>query len=102
MRDTFLLRPISDDEINILYNLIDETDKDSNYRAKIIMLKDAAGYTVSKIRRATNHHNTNFGKWRQHRFNEKKGIEGVLSRKHVHRPINKITNDIEKKIVVKM
>jgi hypothetical protein len=30
----------SDDERNILYNLIDEMDKESNYRAKIILLKD--------------------------------------------------------------
>ena len=84
MRDTFL-RSITDDERNILYNLIDETDKESNYRAKIILLKDE-GYTVPEIRIATNHHDINIRKWIQHRFNEK-GIEGILSRKHMHKPI---------------
>jgi len=60
MRDTFL-RPITDDERNIVYNLIDETDKESNYRAKIILLKDK-DYSVPEIRMATNHHDINIRK----------------------------------------
>ena len=98
MRDTFLIRPITDDERNILYNLIDETNNESSYRAKIILLKDKEGYAVPEIRIATNHHDTNIRKWIQHRFNEK-GIEGILSKKHIHKPVKKITPEIEKKIV---
>jgi hypothetical protein len=47
---------------------------------------------------ATNHHDANIRKW-IHRFNEK-GIEGIISRKHVHKSI-KISDNIEreKKIV---
>jgi hypothetical protein len=80
MRDTFL-RSITDDERNILYTLIEKSDKESNYRAKIILLKDE-DYTVPEIRMATNHHDTNIRKW-IHRFNEK-GIEGIISRKHIY------------------
>ncbi len=47
-------------------------------------------------RRITNHHDNNIRKW-IHRFNEK-GIDGILSRKHI-RNANKITEDIERKIV---
>ena len=43
MRDTFL-RMLTDDEKNILHLMLE--DKDSGYRAKIILLKDE-GYTVS-------------------------------------------------------
>ena len=93
MRDT-ILRPIAYDERNILYHLIDA--EESSYRAKIILLK-AEGYTVPEIRRATNHHDTNIRKW-IHRFNEK-GIEGVVSRKHIHSKPVKITVEIEEKIV---
>lgn len=96
MSDTFL-RLITDDERNILHNLIDETDKESNYRVKIILLKDE-DYTVPEIRMATNHRDTNIRKWIQHRFNEK-GIEGIVFRKHMHKPTVKITSEIEKKIV---
>ena len=77
MRDTFL-RLITDDERNILYDMIDEDDKESRYRAKIILLKDE-GYTVPEIRMATNHHDINIRKW-IHRFNEK-GIEGISIQK---------------------
>ena len=77
MRDT-ILRPIAEDERNILYHLIDE---ESNYRAKIILLKDD-DYTVPEIRMAINHHDTNIRKW-IHRFNEK-GIEGIVSKKHTY------------------
>jgi len=94
MRDTFL-RSITDDERNVLYDIMEEDDKESSYREKIILLKDE-GYIVSEIRMATNRHDTNIRKW-IHRFNEK-GIEGIISRKHVHKPI-KITPEIEKKIV---
>jgi len=54
MKDTFL-RPIADDERNVLYEIMEEDDKESGYRAKIILLKDE-GYTVPEIRMATNHH----------------------------------------------
>ena len=94
MRDTFL-RPITDDERNILHNLIDEADKESNYRAKIILFKDE-DYTVPEIRMATNHHDTNIRKW-IHCFNEK-GIGGIVSRKHMRKPA-KVIPEIEKKIV---
>ena len=73
-------------------------DKESGYRAKIILLKDK-GYTVPEIRRATNHHDSsNIRKW-IHRFNEK-GLDGITSKIHKHKPI-KITHDIEKKIIVR-
>ena len=91
MRDTFL-RSITDDERNILYGMIDD---ESGYRAKIILFRDD-NYTVPEIRIATNHHDVNIRKW-IHRFNEK-GIEGIVSKKHIHKPI-KITAEIEKKIV---
>ncbi len=55
MRDTFL-RLHTDDEKDILHQLKVE-DKESGYRAKIILLKDD-GYTVPEIRRATNHHDS--------------------------------------------
>jgi transposase len=94
MRDTFL-KQITDDQRNILYAMIEGDDVESSYRAKIILLK-YKGYTVPEIRMATNHHDVNIRKW-IHRFNEK-GIEGIISRKHIHKPI-KIFDDIEKKIV---
>jgi transposase len=94
MRDTFL-RSITDDQRNILYNMIEWGDEESSYRAKIILLKDE-GYTVPEIRIATNHHDVNIRKW-IHRFNEK-GIEGIIFRKHMHKSI-KISDNMEKKIV---
>ena len=93
MRDTFL-RMLTDKEKDILYQLM-LGDKESGYRAKIILLKDD-GYTVPEIRRATNHHDSNIRKW-IHRFNEK-GIDGIASKVHKHKP-TKITDDIENKIV---
>ena len=40
MRDTFL-RSINDDEINMLYDMIEWNDEESSYRAKIILeIKD--------------------------------------------------------------
>ena len=71
MRDT-ILRPITEDERNILYGMIDD---ESGYRAKIILFRDDH-YTVPEIRIATNHHDVNIRKW-IHRFNEK-GIEGIV------------------------
>jgi len=50
MRDTFL-RSITDLERNMLYDMIEWNDKESNYRAKIILLRDK-GYTVPEIRMA--------------------------------------------------
>jgi transposase len=94
MRDTFL-RSITDDQRNILYDMIERDDEESSYRAKIILLKDE-GYTVPEIRMATNHHDINLRRW-IHRFNEK-GIDGIISRKHMHKSI-KISDNIEKKIV---
>jgi hypothetical protein len=80
MRDDTFLRSITDDQRNILYDMI-EWDEESSYRAKIILLKDE-GYTVPEIRMATtNHHDVNIRKW-IHRFNEK-GIGGITSRKHI-------------------
>lgn len=93
MRDTFL-RMLTIDERNYLHLMLDE-NTEAGYRAKIILLKDD-GYTVPEIRRATNHHDSNIRKW-IHRFNEK-GIDGILSKIHKHKPI-KITEDIEKKIL---
>jgi len=93
MRDTFL-RLLSDDERNMLYDMI-EDDEESSYRAKIILLKDK-GYTVPEIRRATNHHDINIRKW-IHRFNEH-GVEGIMPRKHKHKLV-KISVDVETKIV---
>jgi hypothetical protein len=52
MRDTFL-KMLTDNEKNILHMMLE--DKDSGYRTKIILLKDE-GYTVSQIRKMTNHH----------------------------------------------
>ncbi len=70
-------------------------DKESDYRARIILLKDE-GYTVPQIRKITNHHDHNIRKW-IHRFHEK-GIDGIISKKHNHKQ-HKFDNDIEKKIV---
>jgi hypothetical protein len=92
MRDT-LLRPITDNEKNLLYLMLE--DKESGYRAKIILLKDE-GYTVPQIRKITNHHDHNIRKW-IHRFNEK-GIDGIISKKHNHKQ-HKFDKYIEKKIV---
>ena len=93
MRNT-CLRMLTDEERNILYDMMID-DKEDDYRAKIILLKND-GYTVPEIRRATNHHDSNIRKW-IHRFNEK-GLDGIVSKIHEHKPI-KITNDIEKRIV---
>jgi transposase len=93
MRDTFL-RLLTDEEKNILHGIMLE-DKESGYRAKIILLKDD-GYTVPEIRKATNHHDSNIRKWIHH-FNEK-GIDGITSKIHKHKPI-KISDDMENRIV---
>jgi transposase len=92
MRDTFL-RMLTNDEKNQLHLMLE--DKESGYRAKIILLKDE-GYTVPQIRKITNHHDINIRKW-IHRFNEK-GIDGIVSKKHNHKQ-HKFDNDIEKQIV---
>jgi hypothetical protein len=52
MRDTFLLRMFIDNEKNLLHLMLE--DKNSRYRAKVILLKDE-GYTVPQIRKITNH-----------------------------------------------
>jgi transposase len=93
MRNTSL-RMLTDEERNILYDMMAD-DKEDGYRAKIILLKDK-GYTVPEIRQATNHHDSNIRKWIHH-FNEK-GSDGIISKIHKHKSI-KITDDIEKKIV---
>ena len=92
MRDTFL-RMLTDKEKNFLHLILD--DKESGYRAKIILLKDE-GYTVPEIRKIINHHYNNIRKW-IHRFNEN-GIDGITSKKHNHKQ-HKFTNDLEKQIV---
>src|SRR4051794_32414 len=95
MRNTSLIRMLTDEERNVLYDMMVD-DKEDGYRAKIILLKDK-GYTVPEIRRmATNHHDSNIRKWIHH-FNEK-GLDGIISKIHKHKSI-KITDDIEKKIV---
>jgi hypothetical protein len=53
MRDTYYLREVTDNEKDNLYWLLD--DRESGYRAKIILLK-YEGYTVPGIRQMTNHH----------------------------------------------
>ncbi len=94
MRDTFLRMLTNDKEKNILHQLIVEDTK-AGYRVKIILLKDN-GCTVAEIRWATNYHHdsNNIRKWIHH-FNEK-GIDGIISKIHKHKPI-KITDDIKKK-----
>ena len=92
MRDTFL-RMVTDDEKNTLHLLLE--DKESGYRAKIILLKDE-GYSVPEIRKATNHHDSNIRKW-IHRFNEN-GTDGIMSKIHNHKPI-KMHPDVENKFV---
>jgi hypothetical protein len=77
MRDTFL-RILTDDEKNLLHLMLE--DKESGYRAKIILLKDE-GCTVPEIRKITNHHDLNIRKWIHYRFNEK-GID-VLYQKSI-------------------
>lgn len=93
MRDTYL-RQITVKERNTLHLLVDD-DRESGYRAKIILLKDD-GYAVPEIRRIINHHDNNIRKW-IHRFNEQ-GIGGIISRKHI-RNAHKFTDDVESKIV---
>jgi Winged helix-turn helix len=92
VRDKFL-KILAIDEKSLLHLMLE--DPEAGYRAKIILLKND-GYTVPQIRKITNHHDNNIRKW-IHRFNEK-GLDGVLSKIHKHKPI-KITDDIEKKIV---
>ena len=78
--------------------LVDEDDPaESGYRAKIILLKDD-GYTVPEIRKITNHHDNNIRRKWIHRFNEKEGVEGIISKIHTHKSI-KFTDAIEKQIV---
>jgi len=84
---------LTDKEKNLLPVILE--DKESGYRAKIILLKDE-GYTVPEIRKIINHHDNNIRKW-IHRFN-KKGIDGITSKKHNHKQ-HKFTNDLEKQIV---
>jgi hypothetical protein len=55
MRDTYL-KEVTDNEKDNLYWLLD--DRESGYRAKIILLK-YEGYTVPEIRQMTNHHHDN-------------------------------------------
>jgi hypothetical protein len=56
MRDTYL-RQITVKERKALHLLVDD-DPESDYSAKIILLKDD-GYTVLEIRRISNHHDNN-------------------------------------------
>jgi hypothetical protein len=51
---------LTTDEKNILHLMLE--DNEAGYRAKIILLKDD-GYTVPEIRKITNHHDLNIGKW---------------------------------------
>ena len=49
MRDTFLKQITEDDQRNNLYAMIEGDNKESSYRAKIILFKDE-GYAVLEIR----------------------------------------------------
>jgi transposase len=96
MRNTSILRMLTDEERNILYDMMVD-DKADGYRTKIILLKDK-GYAVPKIRQmATNHHDSNIRKW-IHRCNEK-GLDGIISKIHKHKSIKITDDDIENKIV---
>ena len=92
MRDTYL-RDMTLKERNDLHWLMDH-DQETQYRAKIVLLKHE-GYIVPEIRRIMNHHDNNIRKW-IHRFNDY-GIDGIISRKHTHTP-QKITDGIEQQI----
>jgi transposase len=88
------LRDITEDEKNNLYDIMDN-DAEADYRAKIIPLR-SEGYTVTEIRKQTNHHDNNIRQW-IHRFNSH-DIDSIVSRKHNH-TAPKVTDDIEKEIV---
>jgi hypothetical protein len=60
MRDTFLIRMLTDDEKNHLHMILEDTE--AGYRVKIILLKDD-GYPVPQIRKMTNRHDHNIRKW---------------------------------------
>jgi hypothetical protein len=60
MRDTFLIRMLTDDEKNHLHLILEDTE--AGYRVKIILLKDD-GYPVPQIRKMTNRHDHNIRKW---------------------------------------
>ena len=87
----------TDNEKNILHMMLE--DKESEYRAKIILFKKDEGYTIPQIRKITNHNDHNIRKWIQYRFNEK-GIEDIVSKKQRNHKQHKFDNDIEKQIVV--
>ena len=50
VRDAFLLRLLTSDEKSLLHLMLE--DKESGYRAKVILLKDD-GYAVPQIRKMT-------------------------------------------------
>ena len=64
-------------------------DKESGYRAKIILLKDE-GHSVPEIRKMTDHHDNNII-IRVHRFNQQEVTDGVMSKKCIHKQ-HKITD----------
>jgi transposase len=74
--------------------LVDD-DPESDYRAKIILLKDNHGYSVSEIKRITNHHDNNIRRW-IYRFNEQ-GI-GSIYLEYVCNA-HKLIDDVETKII---
>lgn len=59
---------------DIIYQLIHD-DKESEYRANIVLL-ESNGYTVCEIRRLIDNHDSNMRKW-IHRINEK-GIDEIV------------------------
>jgi hypothetical protein len=65
------LRMLTIYEKNILHLTLE--DKETRYRAKIILLKDE-GYTVPEIRKITNHHDNNIRKWIHSIDSMKKGL----------------------------
>jgi hypothetical protein len=89
------LRMLTIYEKNILHLTLE--DKETRYRAKIILLKDE-GYTVPEIRKITNHHDNNIRKWIHSIDSMKKGLMALCLKKHSHKQY-KFDNDMEKKIV---
>jgi hypothetical protein len=77
VRDTFLIRILTIYEKNILHLTLE--DKETRYRAKIILLKDE-GYTVPEIRKITNHHDNNIRKWIHSIDSMKKGLMALCQK----------------------
>ena len=83
MRDDTFFRSITDDQRNILYDMIESRMmKNPVIVTKIILLKDE-GYPISEIRMATNHHDVNIRKWIHSIVSTKKVSEELYPEKHI-------------------